>query len=84
MLFHHTVECLGRTVGPEGLGLSPNDVRVVVDWPVPNSSKDEDRFLGLVNYHRMFILDYAERSRALYEVVKNFQLGRTKMRLSLI
>jgi len=63
VLFQHAVEFLGRTVGPEGLGLSPNDVRVVVDWPVPNSSKDVERILGLVNYHRMFIPDNAAKSR---------------------
>jgi hypothetical protein len=74
-LFQHKVEFLGRTVGPEGLGLSSNDVRVVVDWPVPTCSKDVERFLGLVNYHRMFISDYAGRSRALYEIVKDYQWG---------
>jgi hypothetical protein len=74
-LFQHEVEFLGRIVGPDGLGLSPNDTRVVVDWPVPLCCKDLERFLGLVNYHRMFIENYAGRSRSLYEVVKQFRWG---------
>ncbi len=65
-LFARKVEFLGRWVGPEGLALSEGDITVVREWEVPKSRKDVERFLGLVNYHRMFIPDFAKRAAPLY------------------
>ena len=36
------------------------------NWPVPQSSKDVERFLGLVNYHCGFIRDFANLAAPLY------------------
>ncbi|VDI27662.1 Hypothetical predicted protein [Mytilus galloprovincialis] len=40
----------------------------VSGWAVPTCTKDVERFLGFVNYHRSFIKDYAKISAPLYEV----------------
>ncbi|KAH3839964.1 hypothetical protein DPMN_113404 [Dreissena polymorpha] len=56
----------------------------MVDVPSPTCSQDAERFLGLVNYYRMLMPQYAGRSRALYEVVKDNEWEMTKMWLSLI
>ncbi len=37
-----------------------------MDWPTPHSTKHVEQFLGLVNYHRSFIKDYAKLSVPLY------------------
>lgn len=68
ILFQKEVEFLGRKVGPEGLEITKENVQTVVNWPKPESTKAVERFLGLVNYHRMFIPNFAHRSRALYEI----------------
>ncbi len=44
------------------------DIQTVLDWPTPKCTKDVERFLGLVNYHRMFIKDYAKQAVPLYQL----------------
>ena len=68
ILFQIKVEFLGRGVGPDGLEMSLNDIQTVKDWPEPQNSKEVERFLGLVNYHRSFIENYAEKARPLYQI----------------
>ena len=67
-LFQKAVEFLGRNVGPGGLEISTSDIQTVLDWPRPESVKDVDNFLGLVNYHRSFIKDYAKKAAPLYQI----------------
>ncbi len=67
-LFQRRVEFLGRIVGPDGLELKQSDIQVVLNWPRPSCTKDVEKFLGFVNYHRSFIIDYARRSSALYQL----------------
>lgn len=43
-------------------------VHSVLKWPVPTSSKDVERFLGFVNYHRSFIKEFAHRAGPLHEI----------------
>lgn len=68
-LFQQCVEFLGRTVGPDGLEIGSADVDQVKQWEQPKSIKELQRFLGLVNYHRSFIKDYAHISSPLYKMV---------------
>ena len=37
-------------------------------WPVPESVKDMEKFLGFVNYHREHIEDYARIASILYKL----------------
>ncbi len=48
---------MGRKVGPEGLELCEEHIKAVKEWPTPKSTKEVEQFLGLVNYHRMFLKD---------------------------
>ena len=68
-LFQKFVEFLGRVVGPDGLEIGSADVEQVAQWEEPTNIKELQRFLGLVNYHRSFIPDYAHISNALYQMV---------------
>ena len=67
-LFQKQVEFLGRNVGPGGLEIGTLDIQTVLDWPCPESVKDVEKFLGLVNYHRSFIKDYAKKAAPLYQI----------------
>ena len=65
-LFQTKVEFLGRDVDNTGLHLKAEQVEAVQNWPVPQRTRDVERFLGLVNYHRMFLKDYARVAAPLY------------------
>ncbi|MBV2113414.1 MAG: DDE-type integrase/transposase/recombinase [Candidatus Thiodiazotropha sp. (ex Ctena orbiculata)] len=66
VLFQREVEFLGRVVSSNQLKMAAKDITTVADWPVPKSSKDVEKFLGLANYHRSFIKNFAELARVLY------------------
>ena len=59
---------LGRIVGEDSVGISDADIRAVGSWSTPKNTKDVERFLGFVNYHRAFIPDFAELAVPLYAI----------------
>ncbi len=77
MLVQKKVEFLGRVVGPNGLELSDEHIKSVTDWRPPTRTKEVEQFLGLVNYHRMFLKNLAELAVPLYEITgkKKFEWG---------
>ena len=66
IFFQKEVEFLGRMVSKNRLSMAKKDIETVVNWAVPRTSKDVERFLGLANYHRTFVKDFAEHARPLY------------------
>ena len=48
--------------------MAETDIETVRNWPVPSCSKDVESFLGLANYHRFFIMDFARIAVPLYRV----------------
>ncbi|MES9880179.1 MAG: RNase H-like domain-containing protein [Sedimenticola sp.] len=77
LFFRHEVEFLGRVVNGDSLSMTRSDIKVVEEWPIPTCAKDVQRFLGLANYHRSFVKDFANIAEPLFRVVgKNgFQWG---------
>ena len=77
LFFQRKIEFLGRIVSNNSLEMSNSDIKVVKDWTTPKCSKDVERFLGLANYHRGFIKDFARLAVPLYRVTgqKNFIWG---------
>ena len=65
------VEFLGRNVTGSDLSMTSKDTEVVRNWPVPTSSKDVERFLGLANYHRSFVKTFADLAQPLYSLTGN-------------
>ena len=39
-------------IGEDGVRMEKEKVQRVVEWPVPKSVKDIQKFLGLANYYR--------------------------------
>ncbi|MCU7901933.1 MAG: DDE-type integrase/transposase/recombinase [Candidatus Thiodiazotropha sp. (ex Lucinoma aequizonata)] len=68
IFFQKRVEFLGRFVSQNTLEMAQRDIKVVQQWPVPKCTKDVERFLGLVNYHRVFIKDFAGLAVPLYQI----------------
>ena len=53
------VEYLGHVVTPDGVIPNPEKVRVVRDFPIPKNLKELRAFMGLGNYYRRFVKDFA-------------------------
>ena len=52
---------LGAIIGPNRIKIVKVKVKVnrVLNWPEPKNVKDVRKFLGLTNYYRRFIKDFA-------------------------
>ena len=46
-------------IGPNGIEMKVEKVDGVLSWPEPKNVKDIKKFLGLANYYRRFIKDFA-------------------------
>ena len=68
VLFQREVDFLGRIVSEDGIKLSETDIKAVLDWPVPQSTREVEQFLGLANYHRNFIKDFSRIATPLYRL----------------
>lgn len=68
VLFQEKIEFLGREVSANRVQLKGEHVRAVLEWPTPENTKQVEQFLGLVNYHRVFIKDYAAAAVPLYRI----------------
>ena len=72
-LFQRRVEFLGREVDENGLHLKDDHVKAVANWATPTCTKEVEQFLGLVNYHRIFLKNYAKTVGPLYGLTGKHQ-----------
>ena len=56
---------LGVVIGPNGIKMEEEKVDGVLSWPEPKNVKDVRKFLGLTNYYRRFIKDFARVTRPI-------------------
>ena len=64
------VEFLGVVIGEDEVRIEKEKVQGVVEWPVPKSVKDVQKFLGLANYYRWFVKNFAKIARPLHEMTR--------------
>ena len=55
----HQMTFVGFMVSPSGIRMDPTKVAAILDWPVPNSVKDVQSFIGFANFYRKFINNYS-------------------------
>jgi len=48
-------------------------MKAVLDWPVPKSAKNVQKFLGLANYYKRFVEGFSKIARLLYELTTKEQ-----------
>ena len=53
------LQFLGHIVGADGLRVDPKKVAIVQDWPAPRDRTALQKFWGLANYFRKFIIGWA-------------------------
>ncbi len=59
-VFHaKSVSFLGHIIAAEGIKADPAKVRAVAKWPIPDSRKALQRFLGFANFYRRFIRNFS-------------------------
>ena len=64
------VDFLGVVIGLERIKIEKVKVKAVLDWPVPKSVKDVQKFLGLANYYKRFVEGFAKIAKPLHELTK--------------
>ena len=67
---------LGLIISTDGVRKDPDKVSAVQDWPVPQSLKGLQSFLGFCNFYRAFLKDYGRIVRPLTKLVLGTPLAR--------
>ena len=67
-------------IGWDGIKMKEEKIKAVVDWPIPKSVKDIQKFLGLANYYRQFIKDFSRIARPLHELMRKKQKWEWKIK----
>jgi len=67
------VEFLGVVIRPKGVEIQREKVEEVLNWLVPRNVKEVQKFLGLANYYRRFIKDFARIAVLLHMLIRKEQ-----------
>jgi len=67
------VEFLGVVIGPKCVEMQKEKVEGVLNWPALRNVKEVQKFLGLANYYRRFIKDFARIAAPLHVLVRKEQ-----------
>ena len=57
-------------MGAEGIKMQEEKVAEVLEWPRSKTVKDVQKFLGLANYYRQFMKDFARIAKLLHKLVR--------------
>jgi len=61
---------LGVIIGEDRVRIEKEKVQGVIEWPVPRSVKDMQKFLGLANYYRWFVKDFSRIAKPLHKMTR--------------
>ena len=64
------VEYLGMFVNRDGIHMDDSKVKAITDWPAPTMVHGVRSFLGLANFYRHFIKDYATLAKPLTDLMQ--------------
>lgn len=64
------IEFLGYLVSDGGITINKRHTKAISDFEYPKNLKQLQGFLGLTNYFRRFIKDYAPKAKPLHELTK--------------
>ena len=71
---------LKTVMGPDGINIKEEKVKVVLDQLVPKIIKEAQKFVGLVNYYKQFVKDFAKIARLLHELNRKEQKWKQKIK----
>ena len=61
---------LGYVISKEGMKMDKDKVMAILDWPIPSNVKEVQSFIGLCNYYRIFIKDFAKIANPLHKLTR--------------
>jgi hypothetical protein len=64
------VDYLGLVISHGRVSIDPVKIEAVVNWPVPESLKEVQSFIGFANFYRRFIKDFSKICRPLHDLSK--------------
>ena len=64
------VNFLGYIVSSNGVLPDPSKTTKIKDWPISESVQEVQRFLGLANYYRQFIKNFATNAKPLHQTTE--------------
>ena len=65
-----SVSFLGHIISAKDIAADPTKVNKVATWPTPTCRRDVQQFLGLCNYYRRFIKNFADIARPLHRLTE--------------
>lgn len=68
--FQHRVHYLGHVISEEGVAADPEKIEKVASWPVPESTRDVQQFLGFAGYYLRFIHGFARVAKPLHKLTE--------------
>ena len=54
----------------DGVKMEKEKVQGVIEWPVLRSVKDMQKFLGLANYYKQCVKDFAKIAKPLHKITR--------------
>ena len=64
------VNFLGVVMGKGKIEMEEDKVAGVLNWPIPKTVRDVRKFLGLANYYRRFVKDFAKLAQPLNNLTR--------------
>jgi len=58
-------------IGSNRIEIEKKKVNRMLSWPEPKNMKDVRKFLGLTNYYKRFIKDFAQIARSMNILTRN-------------
>ena len=67
---------LGYVVGVAGVSMDPRKVQTILEWPIPESYRDIQVFLGFANFYRRFISHYSKVVKEITDLLIGMKKGK--------
>ena len=64
------VQYLGHVISSDGIQVDPKKTTAISDFPAPTDAKHLKQFLGLANYYRKFVENYASIAEPLHKLLR--------------
>ncbi len=62
-------------ITPKGVGMEPERVWTIEEWPEPSCHRDIPVFLGFANFYRCFISAFSKIAKLMIDMLKGGRNG---------